>query len=176
MRALHILARMDSDRIRTDMNSDVTIYHILFRIRIRIQILSNTNTKRIFRIRALQCLDADDAPVSALDMHGRNDDMPCATPRSTTRPPAIRQPLRRGNARFSDRGSPSACTVPRRHTSPPPTLMRQRAGLDLAAIPWRSGTPAPPPMTSHPTALPASCHPPPHTGTWSGTSLAYWTQ
>jgi hypothetical protein len=34
---------MDSDRIRTDTNSDVTIYHILFRI--RIQILSNTNTK-----------------------------------------------------------------------------------------------------------------------------------
>jgi hypothetical protein len=42
---------MDSDRIRTDTNSDVTIYHILFRIRIRIRILSNTNTKRIFRIR-----------------------------------------------------------------------------------------------------------------------------
>jgi hypothetical protein len=41
--------RMDSDRIRTNTNSDVTIYHILFRIRIRI--LSNTNTKRIFRIR-----------------------------------------------------------------------------------------------------------------------------
>jgi hypothetical protein len=42
---------MDSDRIRTDTNSDVTIYRILFRIRIRIRILSNTNTKRIFRIR-----------------------------------------------------------------------------------------------------------------------------
>jgi hypothetical protein len=42
---------MDSNRIRTDTNSDVTIYHILFRIRIRIRILSNTNTKRIFRIR-----------------------------------------------------------------------------------------------------------------------------
>jgi hypothetical protein len=28
---------MDSDRIRKDTNSDVTIYHILFRIRIRIQ-------------------------------------------------------------------------------------------------------------------------------------------
>jgi hypothetical protein len=44
---------MDSDRIRTDTNSDVTIYHILFRIRIRIRIriLSNTNTKRIFWIR-----------------------------------------------------------------------------------------------------------------------------
>jgi hypothetical protein len=33
---------MDSDRIHTDTNPDVTIYHILFRIRIRI---------RIFRIR-----------------------------------------------------------------------------------------------------------------------------
>jgi hypothetical protein len=42
---------MDSDRIRTDTNADVTIYHILFRIRIRIRILSNTNTKQIFRIR-----------------------------------------------------------------------------------------------------------------------------
>jgi hypothetical protein len=44
---------MDSDRIRTDTKSDVTIYHILFQIwiRIRIRILSNTNTKRIFRIR-----------------------------------------------------------------------------------------------------------------------------
>jgi hypothetical protein len=41
---------MDSDRIRTDTNADVTIYHILFRIRIQIQILSNTNTKWIFRI------------------------------------------------------------------------------------------------------------------------------
>jgi hypothetical protein len=40
---------MDSDRIRTDTNPDVTIYHIVFRIRIRI--LSNTNAKRIFRIR-----------------------------------------------------------------------------------------------------------------------------
>jgi hypothetical protein len=29
---------MDSDRIRTDTNSDVTIYHILFQIRIRIRI------------------------------------------------------------------------------------------------------------------------------------------
>jgi hypothetical protein len=115
-------------------------------------------------------------PVSALGRRGRNDDAPCATPRSTMRPPAIRQPLRQGNARFPDRGSPSACTVPRRHMSPPPTPMRQRAGLDLAAIPRRSGTPAPPPMTSHPTALPASCHPPPRTGTRSGTSPAYWTQ
>jgi hypothetical protein len=42
---------MDSDRICTNTNSDVTIYHILFRIRTRIRILSNTNTKRIFRIR-----------------------------------------------------------------------------------------------------------------------------
>jgi hypothetical protein len=42
---------MDSDGIRTDTNADVTIYHILFRIPIRIRILSNTNTKWIFRIR-----------------------------------------------------------------------------------------------------------------------------
>jgi hypothetical protein len=42
---------MDSDRIRTDTNSDVTIYHILFRIRIRLRILSNTDTKWIFQIR-----------------------------------------------------------------------------------------------------------------------------
>ena len=37
---------MDSDRIQTDMDSDTTIYHIL----IRIQILSDTNAKRISRI------------------------------------------------------------------------------------------------------------------------------
>jgi hypothetical protein len=42
---------MDSDRIRTDTNSNATIYHILFWIRIQIRILSNANTKWIFRIR-----------------------------------------------------------------------------------------------------------------------------
>jgi hypothetical protein len=35
----------------TEAKIQVTIYHILFRIRIRIRILSNTNTKRIFQIR-----------------------------------------------------------------------------------------------------------------------------
>jgi hypothetical protein len=46
--AMDSLLWMDSDRIHTNTNSDVTIYHILFR---RIRILSNTNAKRIFRIR-----------------------------------------------------------------------------------------------------------------------------
>jgi hypothetical protein len=40
---------MDSDRIRMETDSNVTIYHILIRIRIRI--LSDTNAKRIVRIR-----------------------------------------------------------------------------------------------------------------------------
>jgi hypothetical protein len=43
-------------------------------------------------------------------------------------------------------------------------------------MPLRSGTPAPPPPTSRPTALPASCHSPPHTGMRSGTSPACRTQ
>jgi hypothetical protein len=42
---------MLSDRILTNTNSDVTIYHILFKIQIEIRILSITNIKRIFRIR-----------------------------------------------------------------------------------------------------------------------------
>jgi hypothetical protein len=46
----------------------------------------------------------------------------------------------------------------------------------LAATSRRSGTPVPPPTTSRPTALPASCHPPPHTGTRIETSLACRTQ
>jgi hypothetical protein len=48
---IHLRVGMDSDQIRTNTNSDVTIYHILFRIRIRMRILSNANTKWIFRIR-----------------------------------------------------------------------------------------------------------------------------
>ena len=43
--------RMDSDRIRMKTNPDVTFYHILIWIRMQIQIFSNTNTKRIVRIR-----------------------------------------------------------------------------------------------------------------------------
>jgi hypothetical protein len=38
---------VETDRIRTDTNSNVTVYHILVRIRIRIQISSDTNTKQI---------------------------------------------------------------------------------------------------------------------------------
>jgi hypothetical protein len=44
---------MDSDQIRMETDSNVTIYHILIRIRIQIRILSDTNTKRIVRIRIL---------------------------------------------------------------------------------------------------------------------------
>jgi hypothetical protein len=51
-----------------------------------------------------------------------------------------------------------------------------RGGGVLAAMSRRSGTPAPPPTTSRPTALPASCHPPPLMGTQSGTSPACRTQ
>jgi hypothetical protein len=44
----HSQLGMDSDRIRMETNPNVTMYHILIRIRIRI--LSNTNIKRIVRI------------------------------------------------------------------------------------------------------------------------------
>jgi len=43
--------RMDSDRIWMKTNPGVTFYHILIWIRMQIQIFSNTNTKRIVRIR-----------------------------------------------------------------------------------------------------------------------------
>jgi hypothetical protein len=127
-------------------------------------------------LRAPRHLDAFDAPVSTLDRRGQNADRPRAPPRSVTRSPARRQPPRRGSARFQDRGSPSACAAPRRHTSPPPTPTRRHAGLVLPATPLRSGTPAPPLTTSRPKAPLASCHPPPHMGTRSGTSPAYRTQ
>ena len=42
---------MEMDRIRMKSNSDIAFYHILIRIRMRIQIFSNTNTKWIPRIR-----------------------------------------------------------------------------------------------------------------------------
>ena len=42
---------MDSDRIRMKSDPDVTFYHILIWIRIRMRISSDTNTKRIVRIR-----------------------------------------------------------------------------------------------------------------------------
>jgi hypothetical protein len=123
-----------------------------------------------------RCLDAADAPVNALDRRGRNAGRLRVPPRSATHSLARRQPPRRGSTRFQDRGSLSACAVPRRHASPPPTPTRQRAGLVLPATSRRSGIPTPPPTTSRPTAPLASCHPPPHTGTWSGTSPAYWTR
>jgi hypothetical protein len=44
------LVRMDSDRIRMESDSDITFYHILNRIRIRIQIFSNADAKRVARI------------------------------------------------------------------------------------------------------------------------------
>jgi hypothetical protein len=53
---------------------------------------------------------------------------------------------------------------------------RRHAGFALAAMFRPSGTPALPPTTSHPTAPPASCRPPPHMGTRSGTSSACLTQ
>jgi hypothetical protein len=127
-------------------------------------------------LRTLQHLDTVDAPVSALGRREWSANALRASPRSATRPPARRQPLRRGNTQFRDHGSPSVCVAPRRRTSPLPTPTQRRAGLVLAAMPRRSGTPAPPPTTSRPTALPASCHPPPHTGTRSGTSPVYRTQ
>jgi hypothetical protein len=71
---------------------------------------------------------------------------------------------------------PSACAVLQRHTSPPPTPTRRRAGFALAAMFRPSGIPAPLPTTNRPTAPPASCHPPPRTGTRSGTSPACLTQ
>jgi hypothetical protein len=127
-------------------------------------------------LRALQHLDAVDAPSSALGRHKRSTDALRRSPRSVTRPPTRRQPLRWGNARFRDCGSPSVCATPRRRTSPPPIPTWWHAGPVLAAMPRWSGTPVPPPTTSRPTTLPASCHPPPHMGTRSGTSPAYRTQ
>jgi hypothetical protein len=81
-----------------------------------------------------------------------------------------------GNARFQDRGFPSVYVAPRRRTSPPPTPTQRRVEVVLAAMSRRSGTPTPPRTTSRPTAPPASCHPPPRTGTRSGTSPACRTQ
>jgi hypothetical protein len=49
--AYQFLVEMDSDRIRMETNSNATIYHILIQIWIRIRILSDTNAKRIVRIR-----------------------------------------------------------------------------------------------------------------------------
>jgi hypothetical protein len=70
------------------------------------------------------------------------------------------------------RGSHSACAAPHRCTPHPPALTWRRAGVVLAAMTWRSGTLAPPPTTSPTMAPPASYHPPPCTGTRSGTSSA----
>ena len=43
--------RMDSDRIRMKSDPNVTFYHILIQIQMRMPISSNMNTKRIVRIR-----------------------------------------------------------------------------------------------------------------------------
>jgi hypothetical protein len=122
-------------------------------------------------LRVPQRLNAVHVSVSALDRRGRSADGLRAPPRKATRPPAKRQPLRWGSARFHDRDSPSAFAALRRRTSPPPAPTRRRTGFALAATFRRSGTPAPPPTTSRPTTPPASCRPPPRTGTRSGTSL-----
>ena len=45
--------RMETDRIRMESDSNSTFYHILNRIRIRIRIFSDTNAKRMPRIRIL---------------------------------------------------------------------------------------------------------------------------
>jgi hypothetical protein len=39
---------VETDPIRIDMNSNVTVYYILVQIRVRIQISPDTNSKRIF--------------------------------------------------------------------------------------------------------------------------------
>ena len=49
----HSNLRMDSDRIRMKSDPNVTFYHILIRIRMRMRI-SDTNTKRIVRIRIFE--------------------------------------------------------------------------------------------------------------------------
>ena len=40
--SLMVMTRMESDRIRMESDSDITFYHILTRIRIRIRMLSDT--------------------------------------------------------------------------------------------------------------------------------------
>jgi hypothetical protein len=70
---------------------------------------------------------------------------------------------------------PSVCAAPRRRMSPPPTPKRRHTGFALAAMFRPSGIPALPPTTSRPTAPPASYHPPPRTGTRSGTFPACLT-
>jgi hypothetical protein len=60
---------------------------------------------------APQRLDAVDVPVRARDRRGRSADTLRVSPRNSTRPPARRQPLRRGNARSRGRASPSICAA-----------------------------------------------------------------
>jgi hypothetical protein len=45
------ILRMETDHIRMKSDSDNTFYHLFTRIRIQIQMFSNTNTKRISPIR-----------------------------------------------------------------------------------------------------------------------------
>jgi hypothetical protein len=118
------------------------------------------------------CLNDDDAPLSALDRRERNDDGSRASPRNATRSLARRQPRQRGGAWFQGRGSPLACAAPQQCMPHSPTLTSRQVGAVLAAMSRRPGTLGPPPTTSRTTAPPASCHPPPRTGTRSGTSPA----
>jgi hypothetical protein len=62
-------------------------------------------------LRAPQRLDTVDVLVSVLDKREQSADGLRALPRRATRPPAGRQPLRRGSARSQDRDSPSACAA-----------------------------------------------------------------
>jgi hypothetical protein len=77
-----------------------------------------------------------------------------------------------GGVRFPIRDSPLVSAVPQRRTPRLPAPTWRRAGAVLAAISRRPGALLPPPTMSPTTAPPASCHPPPRTGTWSGTSPA----
>jgi hypothetical protein len=77
-------------------------------------------------LRALQHLNAADAPVSALDRRGRNDDGPRASPRNATRSPMRRQPLQRGGV----------CGF---RAAVPPRLARRRNGARLVRQHRRGG-------------------------------------
>jgi hypothetical protein len=67
-------------------------------------------------LRALQHLNADDAPVSAPvsapDRRRRNNDGPRASPHNATRSLTRWQLLQQGGVQFPGRGSPSVCAVP----------------------------------------------------------------
>jgi hypothetical protein len=83
-------------------------------------------------LRALQHLNADVAPVSALDRCRRNDDGPRASPRNAIADETATAPT--GGVRFPGRGSPSACAVPQWRTPRPPAPTWWCAGVVLATI------------------------------------------